>query len=97
MGRIRGAPNAARLIDLDLLAFGRLVLGARSERDPTQLRLPHPRLHDRAFVLFPLSEVAPRWTHPASGKSVGQMIADLAGNQDCAPIGEPPGGMRKPL
>ncbi len=94
MGRIRGAANAARVIDLDLLAHGRLVRGARSEADPTRLRLPHPRLQDRAFVLFPLGEVAPMWTHPVSGRSVEEMIEDLAEDQDCAPIGERPGKTR---
>ena len=90
MGRIRGAPNAARVIDLDLLAFDRLVRGARSEDDPKRLQLPHPRLQDRTFVLFPLSEVAPMWTHPASGRSIEEMILDLAEDQDCVPIEEPP-------
>ncbi len=97
MGRIRGAPNLARVIDLDLLAFGRLVRGARSEGDPTQLQLPHPRLQDRAFVLFPLGEVAPTWTHPASGRSVEEMIADLADDQDCGPIEDPPDKMPKSI
>ena len=90
MGRIRRAPNAARVIDLDLLAFDRLVRGAGSEDDPKRLQLPHPRLQDRAFVLFPLSEVAPMWTHPGSGRSVGEMIADLAEDQDCGPIEDAP-------
>ncbi len=95
MGRIRGAPNIARVIDLDLLAFGRLVRGARSEGNSTQLQLPHPRLQDRAFVLFPLSEVAPMWTHPASGRSVEEMIAHLADDQECGPIENPPDKMPK--
>lgn len=89
MGRIRGAPNIARVIDLDLLAFDRLVRGARPEDNPTQLQLPHPHLQDRAFVLFPLSEVAPMWTHPASSRSVEEMIADLAEGHDCSPIENP--------
>ena len=97
MGRIRGAPNIARVIDLDLLAFGRLVRGARSEGNPTQLQLPHPRLQDRAFVLYPLSEVAPMWTHPASGRTVEEMIADLADDQDCGPIEDPLDKMPKSL
>ncbi len=97
MGRIRGAPNLARVIDLDLLAFGRLVRGAPSEGNPTQLQLPHPRLQDRAFVLYPLSEVAPMWTHPASGRTVEEMIADLADDQDCGPIEDPPDKMPKSL
>ena len=89
MGRVRGTPNIARVIDLDLLAFGRLVRSARSTGNPTQLQLPHPRLQDRAFVLFPLSEVAPMWTHPVSGRSVEEMIADLADDQECGPIEDP--------
>ncbi len=97
MGRVRGAPNIARVIDLDLLAFGRLVRGARSEDNPTQLRLPHPRLQDRAFILFPLSEVAPMWTHPVSGRSVEEMIADLADDQECGPIEDPLDKMPKSL
>ncbi len=97
MGRIRGAPGAARVIDLDLLAFGRLVRGAESKAARTQLQLPHPRLQDRAFVLFPLREVAPTWTHPVSGRSVEEMISDLADDQDCAPIEDSRGKIGKTL
>lgn len=57
-GRIRDLPNAARTLDLDLLAVGDLVI------DTPRLTLPHPRLADRAFVLFPLCDVAPTWRHP---------------------------------
>ena len=86
MGRIRGAPNIARVIDLDLLAFDRLICEVQSEDNSTQLRLPHPRLHDRSFVLLPLSEVAPTWVHPASGRRVAEMIANLAESHNCHPI-----------
>ncbi len=95
MGRTRGAANAARVIDLDLLAFGRLIRGAESGRYRARLRLPHPRIQDRAFVLFPLREVAPMWTDPVSGRSVEEMIADLADDQDCVPIEGSGVGMRK--
>ncbi len=57
-GRLRTLPNAARTLDLDLLAIGDLVI------DTPQLTLPHPRLAERAFVLFPLCDVAPTWRHP---------------------------------
>ncbi|MGI4799158.1 MAG: 2-amino-4-hydroxy-6-hydroxymethyldihydropteridine diphosphokinase, partial [Janthinobacterium lividum] len=57
-GRIRDLPNAARTLDLDLLAVGDLVI------DTPRLTLPHPRLAERAFVLFPLCDVAPTWRHP---------------------------------
>jgi 2-amino-4-hydroxy-6-hydroxymethyldihydropteridine diphosphokinase len=69
-GRIRSARNEARVLDLDLLAWNDRV----STADPL---LPHPRLHERAFVLLPLRDVAPAWRHPISGKSVSEMIADL--------------------
>ena len=86
MGRIRGAPNIARVIDLDLLAFNGLICKVRPEDNSTQLRLPHPRLQDRPFVLLPLSEVAPTWVHPASGRRVAEMIAGLPQIHNCRPI-----------
>ena len=69
-GRSRAVRNEARVLDLDLLAWK----GRVSAADPL---LPHPRLHERAFVLLPLHDVAPAWRHPVSGKSVAEMIADL--------------------
>ena len=56
-GRVRGVTNAARVLDLDIIAMGDLVCSAP---DPI---LPHPRAHMRAFVLAPLAEVAPDWRH----------------------------------
>ncbi len=72
-GRIRTTLNAARTLDLDLLAIDDLVI------DDT-LVLPHPRLHERAFVLLPLAEVAPDWVHPRHGP-LGPLIeaADQTG------------------
>ncbi|MGH6879340.1 2-amino-4-hydroxy-6-hydroxymethyldihydropteridine diphosphokinase [Hypericibacter sp.] len=75
-GRIRGARNEARLLDLDLLAYG-----DRRRDGPEPPLLPHPRLADRAFVLLPLTEVAPDWHHPVSGESVRQLIARLPEGQ----------------
>jgi 2-amino-4-hydroxy-6-hydroxymethyldihydropteridine diphosphokinase len=75
-GRVRGAVNAARTLDLDLLAYNNLV---RTSSAPL---LPHPRLQDRAFVLHPLRDVAPSWTHPVLGLSVDTMIAALPPGQD---------------
>lgn len=75
-GRIRGARNEARLLDLDLLAYG-----DRRREGPEPPLLPHPRLSDRAFVLLPLAEVAPGWHHPVSGESVRQLIARLPEGQ----------------
>lgn len=87
-GRRRGEVNAARVLDLDLLAFGqRITAGGPGE--PT---LPHPRLHQRAFVLFPLAEVAPGWRHPRLDRTVAAMRHDLPADQtatavtDLAPV-----------
>jgi 2-amino-4-hydroxy-6-hydroxymethyldihydropteridine diphosphokinase len=60
-GRERSFPNAARTLDLDLLLFGNSVLSTPS------LTLPHPRMHERAFVLKPLYEVAPHASIPRVG------------------------------
>lgn len=71
LGRVRGAPNAARTLDLDIVAIGRLV---RAAPDPI---LPHPRAHERAFVLLPLRDVMPDWVHPVSGLTVDALISAL--------------------
>jgi len=69
-GRERSARNAPRTLDLDLVDYeGRVQDGPPA--------LPHPRMQDRAFVLVPLADVAPGWTHPVSGKTVAAMIAEL--------------------
>ena len=70
-GRRRGVPNAARTLDLDLIAMGDLL---REAPDPV---LPHPRAHRRAFVLVPLADVAPNWRHPLLHQSVAELIAAL--------------------
>ncbi len=80
LGRTRGERNGPRVIDLDLLAHGDAVLS--SER----LCLPHPRLHERAFVLLPLAEVAPTWRHPVTGVDVSEMIARLSSAQIAQPL-----------
>ena len=54
-GRVRSIPNAARTLDLDLLTFGSVV------QDTEELKLPHPRMHERAFVLIPASELQTKW------------------------------------
>lgn len=71
LGRERGVPNAPRTIDLDLLDHGGIRL------DEPGLRLPHPRMEERLFVLEPLSEIAPAMRLAGSGKSVRERVAEL--------------------
>ena len=67
-GRVRdGQRNAARSLDLDLLLHGNAVL------DTPDLVLPHPRLYERAFVLEPLSDLAPELVHPSLGETVSTL------------------------
>ncbi len=70
-GRKRSIANAARTLDLDLIAMGGLV---RTAPDPI---LPHPRAHQRAFVLVPLRDVASGWVHPVLRRTVVDLIAAL--------------------
>jgi 2-amino-4-hydroxy-6-hydroxymethyldihydropteridine diphosphokinase len=70
-GRSRSIANAARTLDLDLLAYGDLV---RTDHAPL---LPHPRLQERAFVLFPLRDLAPNWRHPVLGETAENLAARL--------------------
>ena len=73
-GRRRGERNAPRTLDLDLLDYeGRLEAGPPA--------LPHPRMAERGFVLIPLSDIAPDWSHPFTGRSVQSLIADLSQEQ----------------
>jgi 2-amino-4-hydroxy-6-hydroxymethyldihydropteridine diphosphokinase len=76
-GRVRGAPNAARIIDLDLLDYrGEVAAGG-----PGKATLPHPRMVGRAFVLRPLADLAPNWRHPVSGASIRALVAALPADQ----------------
>jgi len=79
-GRVRSVVNAPRLIDLDLLAYGRRV---EAGGPPI---LPHPRMAERAFVLRPLADIAPNWRHPATGRDLAALIAQLPRDQQAEPM-----------
>ena len=69
LGRVRGERFGPRTIDIDILFYGDL------RRDSPGLVLPHPRLHERLFVLAPLAEIAPRLRHPVLGLTAAEMRA----------------------
>lgn len=69
-GRRRGAANAPRTLDLDIIDYDQRV-----EHGPPEL--PHPRMHMRLFVLCPLRDVAPAWRHPVLHATVSELIAAL--------------------
>lgn len=71
MGRVRNKRNGSRVIDIDLLMFEDVVMETDS------LTLPHPRMHERLFVLIPLCEIASDAIHPTTGKSIRVLLDDL--------------------
>jgi len=78
-GRARGAANAPRTLDLDLIAHGRTVLDG-------DLVVPHPRAQDRLFVMGPLAELASAWVHPVSGEPAFRLAANASVGRDARSI-----------
>jgi 2-amino-4-hydroxy-6-hydroxymethyldihydropteridine diphosphokinase len=70
-GRVRKRSNEPRTLDLDLVDYGGLV------SDAEQLMLPHPRMHERAFVLRPLADIAPAWRHPDTGEPISVLLGNV--------------------
>lgn len=73
LGRERPFPGAARTLDLDLILYGDAVI----DEGPS-LIVPHPRFRERRFVLEPLSEIAPDWRDPATGRTVEELLRLLS-------------------
>ena len=84
-GRVRSVRNAARVLDIDILFFGSQIITEE------KLQIPHPRLHQRAFVLRPLNEIAPDFCHPVTGQVMGRLYQDFLagpdGTQECLRLG----------
>ena len=75
LGRTPSPRYGPRLIDIDLLFYG------SETRQSPKLVIPHPRLHERAFVLRPLADIRPDWVHPRNGHTVAEMLAALTDEQ----------------
>jgi len=71
MGRRRDKQKGPRTLDIDIILFGNLVVGANG------LTIPHPAMHRRRFVLEPLAEIAPLACHPVLKKTVSELLAAL--------------------
>lgn len=79
-GRERAARNAPRTLDLDLIAHGRRAI------DDSELTVPHPRAHQRAFVMGPLAQIAPLWRHPLLGRTAADLWTEADVGKDARPL-----------
>ena len=79
-GRVRSVKNASRTVDLDLLTYHNQVIEIEGEGG---LRVPHPRMAARAFVLLPFYDLASNWVHPISKQPIANLIRNLSAEQRC--------------
>lgn len=83
LGRIRTESPSyqPRVIDIDIIAYGDEVV------ETEFLQVPHPHLHNRLFVLLPLVEIVPHWTHPKTKKTITELISNCTDSGACKKIG----------
>ncbi len=81
MGRVERFRNAPRVIDIDILLYGRLVM------EKAMVTIPHPRMLERAFVLAPLAEIAPRALHPLARRSARRLFEELGEGAELIRLG----------
>ncbi len=90
MGRLRTQDKGPRKIDIDIVVFGDRVV------DEPGLKIPHPSMHLRRFVLEPLAEIAPAACHPILGKTARELLAALPPGEAVRRLDEPSGIAAKP-
>ena len=78
LGRKIAPQNHPRNCDIDILDFNRKII--KSNKDTVNLEIPHPRMHNRNFVLFPLFEICKNWSHPKFKKNIVKLLSSLKKN-----------------
>ncbi|GGF70541.1 7,8-dihydro-6-hydroxymethylpterin-pyrophosphokinase [Terasakiella brassicae] len=85
-GRVRSEANAPRVLDLDLIAYHTQIIEDEGKIEDKPFCVPHPRMHERAFVLLPLTDLNPQWIHPKLKSNLSDLVAQLPKDQIIRPI-----------
>ena len=89
LGRKSVERNGPRIIDLDILFYGKQIV------DENELNVPHPKIEERAFVLVPLVEIAADFVHPVNHKTVSELLSQLDYNKSEIKLEKRKGAMTK--